>query len=58
MPEQLLSQTEARQQARALNNESPTPGIAWIAHAVPLGSWGGHEKGWSVSAVPIAETKS
>lgn len=48
----LITQSEARQLARRLNEASDHPeGMVNIAHAVPIGSWGGHEQGWSVSLV-------
>lgn len=43
--EELLSQADARQQARALT-EAGTPAVAV---AVPSGSWGGTEQGWTVN---------
>jgi hypothetical protein len=51
-PTDLLTQSAAREQARKLNEGWNPPGMVNVAHAVPIGSWGGHEKGWSVSLVP------
>lgn len=53
--DKLLTQTEARRQAAALNltwNVTGT-GVCHVAHPVPEGSWGGQEKGWSVSLKPV-----
>jgi hypothetical protein len=48
----LISQSAARQQARELNEAGDYPaGMVNIAHPVPVNSWGGQEKGWSVSLV-------
>lgn len=50
---ELLTQTAARLLAARLNAEgSAVPGMANVAHAVPTGSWGGRERGWTVSLVP------
>lgn len=40
----MMSQTEARQLAKTLQGR----GMPVIAGAVPLGSWGGTEKGWGI----------
>jgi len=45
---ELMTQTEARQEAKRLYEES---GIMAIAGPVPLNSWGGQEKGWTVYIV-------
>lgn len=52
MSTDLLTQTEARQRARDLNEAGDHPnGMVNIAHPVPVGSWGGEEDGWNVSLV-------
>jgi hypothetical protein len=51
--EEGMTQTEARAEARQLNDGQLPEGLCAIAHAYPLNSWGGHEKGWTVSIVPI-----
>lgn len=52
MSPDLLTQTEARKRARDLNEEGDHPnGMVNVAHPVPVGSWGGHEEGWTVSLV-------
>lgn len=57
MTEDLLSQTDARREARRLNDEGKVPeGLIAIAGAVPLNSWGGQERGWTVYYV--ANSKS
>jgi len=50
----LISQTEARLLARLLSGSTQLP---HVAHTVPLGCWGGTERGWAVSgpAVPVTE---
>lgn len=49
----LLTQSEARKMARDYNEDGNYPnGMANIATAVPAGSWGGHEDGWTVSLIP------
>lgn len=45
-----MSQTEARELARQLNKGT---GMVHIAHAVPLGSWGGHERAWAVTGPAV-----
>lgn len=51
--DQLMSQSEARREAKRQNDQrSPGFPIA-VAIAYPPGSWGGHEKGWTVSYVPV-----
>lgn len=40
----LMTQGEARAEARAMAGR----GIACVAGTVPLGCWGGAEKGWTV----------
>lgn len=59
MPEKsddLLTQTEARAEAKRLNAERCAPeGLAYIAHTVPRSSWGGHEKGWTVSLESVSQ---
>jgi hypothetical protein len=51
---ELLTQIEARRLARAINEAGRNPhGTTAIAHAVPPTAWGGHEQGWSVSAVAV-----
>ncbi len=48
----LLTQSEARKLAREKNEAGDYPnGMVNVAHAVPVGSWGGQEQGWSVSLV-------
>lgn len=49
--DRLLTQSEARDEAKRLNQEWTPEGMVNIAHPVPFSSWGGHEKGWSVSLV-------
>lgn len=46
----LVSQTEARRQAKEINEtgQAPFPLIA-IAVPYPINSWGGKEKGWTVT---------
>lgn len=41
---ELMTQSEAREEAKRLQAE----GIMAIAGTVPLNSWGGQEKGWTV----------
>jgi hypothetical protein len=45
LPDDLMTQSEARAEAKRLH----AGGIPAIAHAVPVASWGGHEKGWTVT---------
>lgn len=50
----LISQREARTLSRERNAAGDyPPGMVNIAHAVPINSWGGREKGWTVSLVPL-----
>lgn len=51
MPDTLLSQTEARQEARKLNETPLASGLVHVAAPFPFGSWGGEEKGWTVITV-------
>lgn len=51
--ELLMTQSEARKRAKELNGEWLPLGMANVAHPVPLNSWGGHEKGWTVSLVAV-----
>lgn len=44
MSDELMTQYEARKQAAQLRRE----GIPAVAGAVPIGSWGGCEQGWTV----------
>lgn len=44
----LMTQTEARKEAKRLYEED---GIMAVAGPVPLNSWGGQEKGWTVYIV-------
>jgi hypothetical protein len=49
----MMGQTEARRKAKELTQ---TTGRIYVAVPVPLGSWGGQEKGWDViPAPPMAE---
>ncbi len=51
----LLTQSDARKLAHDKNWDGDYPnGMTNIAHAVPVGSWGGHEQGWTVSLVEAA----
>jgi len=50
--EKLLTQTQARQEARRLNDAGDHPeGMVNIAQAVPAQSWGGRERGWTIALV-------
>lgn len=50
--EHLLTQTEARAEARKLNEAGDHPeGLVNIAQTVPAQAWGGEERGWTVSLV-------
>lgn len=52
MTEPLMTQTEARTEAKRLNASGEIPDqLVAIAVAVPRNSWGGHEKGWTVILV-------
>lgn len=42
----LMTQTDARQLAKARNAEDPSDILVWIAVPYPFNSWGGAEKGW------------
>lgn len=51
--ENLLTQTEARAEARRLNEAGDHPeGMVNIAQPVPAQSWGGQERGWTVALIP------
>lgn len=53
MTDELMTQTEARRQAKHDNEAGTLPaGLVAIAVPVPRGAWGGHEKGWTVEYVP------
>ncbi len=54
--EHLLDQSEARRHARELNEAGTPAGTCYIAHTYPPGSWGGRERGWTVSLVPTNAT--
>lgn len=47
--EQLLTQTEARAEARRLNSDYQPGMPVAIAVPVPFNSWGGQERGWAVA---------
>lgn len=49
----LLTQTEARKLAHKLNERGTPKGTGYIAHAIPINSWGGQEHGWSVSLISL-----
>lgn len=54
LPDDLWTQSTARRYARDLNEAGEyVDGSTNVAHAVPLHSWGGREKGWTVSLVPL-----
>jgi hypothetical protein len=49
-----MTQTEARQEAKRLNESDELPkGLAAIATANPMGSWGGREREWVVTLVGV-----
>lgn len=51
---ELLTQTEARRLARAVNESGRNPqDLTAVAHTIPPNAWGGHEQGWSVSMVAV-----
>lgn len=50
--EQLLTQTEARRAARQLNETGELPELVAVAQRVPVDSWSGTERGWTVAYVP------
>jgi len=48
----LMSQTDARREARRLNESGEVPdGLIAVATTYPAGSWGGQEQGWTVNYV-------
>ena len=50
--EDLMTQTEARKAAREYNaKRSPKVDPIAVAITWPLGSWSGHERGWTVGYV-------
>lgn len=58
MTEQLMTQSEARAEAREWNEQnrlSPNPApLALIAHTIPRDAWGGAERGWACSYSYVA----
>jgi hypothetical protein len=49
MTNNLMTQTEARTEAKRLNTDGLVPaGLVAVAVAWPIRSWGGHEQGWTV----------
>lgn len=48
--ENLISQSEARREAKRLNDSGEVPeDLIAVALPVPFSSWGGREKGWTVA---------
>lgn len=54
--ETLITQTEARKLATALNDRGAPEGTGYIAYPIPANSWGGTERGWTVSLVPLGRS--
>lgn len=53
-PAHLVTQTEARAEAKAENESGEVPaGLAAVAGPWPPRAWGGHEQGWTVYWVTI-----
>lgn len=51
---ELMSQSDARREARRLNEAGEAPlGTAMVAAPWPLGSWSGTQAGWTVVPRPI-----
>lgn len=54
MNNDLLTQSEARARAKAINESGQVPyGLVAVAVAFPRSSWGGHEQGWTVDYEPM-----
>lgn len=54
MEDNLMTQTEARCEAKRLNNAEDYPeGMVNIAATVPERAWGGTERGWTVRLVAV-----
>ena len=56
-----MDQTEARHEARRLNDDQPIPGLAWVA-TTACATRGQFEQGpdanvWTVTAIPTSRVK-
>lgn len=56
--EELLTQADARTEAKRLNDEHLVPDdLVAVAARYPLGAWGGQEQGWTVTYVPKEDSQ-